>query len=61
MVSERNAPLLESQMSWISSRISHSTPISFSLNLGEARMSAMDSGVVMRMCGGCLTIFCLSF
>ena len=24
-------------------------------------MRAMDSGVVMRMCGGCLTIFCLSF
>ena len=60
-VSERNAPLLESQMSWISSRITHSTFLNASLNLGAARISARLSGVVMRMCGGWRTILCLSF
>ena len=51
-VSERNAPLLESQMSWISSRITHSTFLNASLNFGAANMSARLSGVVIRMCGG---------
>ena len=60
-VSERNAPLFESHMSWISSRITHSTFLNASLNFGAARMSARLSGVVMSMCGGCLTILCLSF
>ena len=48
-VSERKAPLLESQMSWISSMITHSTRSKASLNLGAARMRARLSGVVIRM------------
>ena len=60
-VRDRNAPLLESQMSWISSRMTHSTLSNASLNLGAARMRARLSGVVMSMCGGWRTIFCLSF
>ena len=48
-------------MSWISSRMTHSTFLMASLNLGDARIRAIDSGVVMRMCGGWRTIFCLSF
>ena len=60
-VRDRKAPLLESQMSWISSRITHSTFLNASLNFGAERMSARLSGVVMRMWGGWRTIFCLSF
>lgn len=45
-------PLLESHMSWISSRITHSTFLKDSLNLGADRIRARLSGVVMRMCGG---------
>ena len=48
-VRERKAPLLESHMSWISSRMTHSTFLNDSLNLGAARMRARLSGVVMRM------------
>ncbi len=61
IVRERNAPLLESHMSCISSSISHSTWVSFSLNFGASRISARDSGVVIRMWGGCFSIFCLSY
>ena len=59
-VNDRKAPLLESQMSWISSRMTHSTFSNASLNFGADRMSARLSGVVMRMWGGWRTIFCLS-
>src|SRR5574344_147696 len=51
-VNERNARPLESQMSWVSSRMTHSTLLNASLNLGAARMSPRLSGVVMRMWGG---------
>ena len=60
-VRDRNAPLLESHMSWISSRMTHSTFLNASLNLGAASMRARLSGVVIRMCGGWRTILCLSF
>ena len=36
-------------MSWISSRMTHSTLLNASLNLGAERISARLSGVVMRM------------
>ena len=59
-VRDRNAPLLESHMSCISSSMTHSTFLKDSLNFGAARMRARLSGVVIRMCGGWRTIFCLS-
>ena len=61
IVNDRNAPLFESQISWISSKITHSIFWKLSLNFGASRINANDSGVVMRMCGGCFTIFCLSY
>ncbi|OPY30677.1 MAG: hypothetical protein A4E31_00260 [Methanomassiliicoccales archaeon PtaU1.Bin030] len=40
--------------------MTYSTCASFSRNLGAARTSARDSGVVMRMWGGLRSIFCRS-
>ncbi len=58
---DRSVPLLDEETSCISSTITYFTSLNFSLNFGAVSESASDSGVVINMCGGFLSIFCLSF
>ena len=57
---ESMTPLLEEEISWISSTMTQRTPRKAILNLGAERARERDSGVVMKMCGGLLSIFALS-
>ena len=53
-------PLLEPEISCISSTITYFTSLNLCLNLGDVRTRESDSGVVMNMCGGLLAMRCLS-
>ena len=57
---ERRVPRFDEHRSCISSMMTHSTPTNFSENLRVDRTRERDSGVVMNMWGGRLTIRCLS-
>ena len=57
---DSSTPLLEEHRSWISSMITHSAPSNFSEKRRVDRTSERDSGVVMKMWGGRLTMRCRS-